>query len=592
MAVQAGRHVETRAAELGTAPSSGDEASHDRAPGDTAANGRFPVGEALGYATSVLAPFVLILLFHHPWSKPAGILTGPGMDMAWMQASFQAMGQAGPFGVDEHLAYPEGFSAWSNPVFGVFASVLGWISVGLAGFSPVTSLMLFAAVCGGLNGASGYYFMRGVVPRGSTVLVTAFAVAIGANAFVLTRLAHANLLTFFVIPVAFGAVLRLARASRSARVLPTAAGVFLVAAVVGMWWVLVALAIMLVAAVPFLVRREWLTVRAFMWVVGALVLGLVVQAVLTVVAAVPGASGRLPWESNTFGGHLVDVLVSSPAVNATGLTGPLLQGASTELAFVGLVLAVAAAVTVFVVVAMIGRSGSAAILSALSLVTLLFFIAGGLGNAQAGLAVLVADGSPARAWARLLLVLGVLGLAWILLASQRRAAWLDVPVGRGRVTRSSLVGSLALVLVITAYVADAAPVARPASLTMAARPDLGFIRDRLDPCPVLQLPANGIRTPDKLPQDAGAGFVPYLMLPDYIWSYGYTERPTQVWAAGLPPRIGAGEIPAIRSKGFCAILLDRKLAERLIQQGRILPGLDLQGLSPAYSDDRYSVFVL
>ena len=61
------------------------------------------------------------------------------------------------------------------------------------------------------------------------------------------------------------------------------------------------------------------------------------------------------------------------------------------------------------------------LMSQLSIIVLLFFVVGGLGNLQAAVGVLAGPGSPARAWSRLGLVVALMGCAWLLVALRRWA---------------------------------------------------------------------------------------------------------------------------------------------------------------------------
>lgn len=129
-------------------------------------------------------------------------------------------------------------------------------------------------------------------------------------------------------------------------------------------------------------------------------------------------------------------------------------------------------------------------------------------------------------------------------------------------------------------------------------PAVEFIRSNtVAPCPVLQLPV----TAGLAPRTAGAqnnrvefyyrGYVPYLMAPEYAWTYGAVSK----GALTRLDEIGGGVTS--RDAGvlepFCAVLFDQGEATGLLVDGQLQPGSDVSGLGvPDFTGDRFEVYLL
>ena len=84
-----------------------------------------PAGIVRGvsYAGCFVVAFLLVLLYIRPWAEPGFDVFPEGWDLTWMQMTFVVNGQVGPFGVTDHLAFPDGYSTWSYPQLGLGAAV-------------------------------------------------------------------------------------------------------------------------------------------------------------------------------------------------------------------------------------------------------------------------------------------------------------------------------------------------------------------------------------------------------------------------------------------------------------------------------------
>ncbi len=540
------------------------------------------------YVVAALPALVAAVWIYQPWNADlSGVFFGSDPnDLAWMQLSFAGFGEAGPFGVNTHLAYPDGFSPWSWPAYGVGGASFAWFTVGVLGIGVAGSLWLFVALAGAANAAGSLFFFRGVIGNRLPWLSVVAAACVGLTPYIYTHLGHINLVWFGIVPLAFGFLLRLDRWT-GRRYWTAVAALAILCLAAPMWWIAVAAFIIGVAGLPALVQRDRL--RAWLGTLGPLTLALAVQALIGRIAVVATAPlDRQGWDSNAFGGRLSDIFVSSQFFS--GRSDRLLSvkdGASAEWINTGLVLGVAAAVTVvaiIIVVAGTRRSRMVSWLAGLSLATLLVYLLGGLGNVQAGIAVFLNSGSPFRTWSRVFLILGILGLAWLLLVLSRRS---------GRWTMPVAVAVGAGMLGFTLLDLSAVIVGRPQPLAMFPQAGaINALRASTTPCPVAQLPMVGLTGELLRMTDPRSDAYFYLFAPDYQWSYGYRGPDTDDAIGRLPESVGPEQLAALKEAGYCAVVHDSLHARAGKRDDLALPGTEVSLPGRVYGDKRYSVYVL
>ncbi|MEI8082290.1 MAG: hypothetical protein WCI74_10650, partial [Actinomycetes bacterium] len=433
------------------------------------------------------------------------------------------------------------------------------------------------------------------------------------------KVGHLNVATIFAVPLALGLLLR-AR-DRSVRWWVVAAVVTAVAVAVSpLWWGIVLLFLLAVIGLGVLLQRSWQRVLAVVVVGSGVVVGVGFQFLLFRAARVPGASfGRSLWAANTFGGKFSDLLVSSPLFDkllSTSAWERITKGTSVELKPVGIVCAAAFIVLVMVLIkatpAFI-RLGSAdsdtaprvdtTLLAVMSVVVLLFFAVGSLGNLQAGVGAVFGVASPARTFSRMSIILAMLGLAWCLLYFNR---WREST--RLSTRNSRIVTAVVGVVVVAISIADLSAVPRAptaAPQAMAEYPAIEFLRANTTACPVAQLPQDGAPIPRRIGPKGSTtkarqeyneqfyyrGYYPYLLATDYFWSIGsyYSGAKTALNAVGTTLTPAAAD--KLASAGFCAILYDKKLAAR--PGAKALEGSAIAGMpAPDFVSPRYDVFLL
>jgi len=534
-----------------------------------------------------------------------GVFPGGG-DLTWVQATAEAHSRAGPFGRDTNLAWPQGYRPWSVPQLGAFFGLLSWLLGATLGLPSAMIVWVILVAVAAACTASTLYFFRTLTGDWAPVVCVSMACAMGASPFVLGKIHHLNVASYFILPLAIGAAISWSQSDRRRRrnaVLACAA----VSLLSPLWWVIVAIMVLCVTLLPALVRRSWVHVRGLSAVSIALLVGFGFQSVLYQVSRVQGAAQtRSAWDSNIHGGHLADLVLASPILNEAfprlqGLT----PGASVELSHVGLVAGIGSfAALALVIIGMprlVRGTFDASVLASTTVAALLLFLLGGLGNLQAAVFFLLGGTSPARAWSRLIVLLGMLGLGWLLLLF---SAWARSLRTRTRLPRGALTAvtaSVALVIALS-WAGDAmvTPRVSPAPKeSWAEYPAVHYLETVIEPCPVAQLPQDGFPQPrlgGELPSDTGdfryRGLVPYLLAPGFSWSFGSWVPGQPGGLNNLPRQLEPKHLSALGAEGYCAVLFDKQLAKAAATRGIMLEGVEITGTEPDFASPRFDVFLL
>jgi hypothetical protein len=240
------------------------------------------------------------------------------------------------------------------------------------------------------------------------------------------------------------------------------------------------------------------------------------------------------------------------------------------------------------------------VLAGTTVVAVLFWLGGGLGNLQAGIAVAVGTVSPARAWYRMAVVLAVLGGAWMVWMF-RHVRWLTTPrwpfvVLAGPLLASSvlLIGGVGdLISRDSRFGFTAADADQPAS------PGISFLSDSLDPCPVAQfpneaVPASRIQRSSIVDPRVYRGWVPYIIEPDFFWTAGvYDSNDPTNGLGALPVALDNAAFARLEADGYCAVLFDKTMSARAIETSTVIEGRELGSVPPPdFDDDRYAIFIL
>ncbi|MDZ4248864.1 MAG: hypothetical protein U0990_02110 [Candidatus Nanopelagicales bacterium] len=568
-----------------------------------------PLTRVAPYAATALATLGVALWFYQPWSMTGSDVFFGGEDIIALQANVAAAGQVGPFGADPHLAWPTGYDLWSFPQLGLGILTAAWVLTGPLGVGSGAAALIIMIGALVSTSVASLFFIRSVIGRRLPFLAAVLAAAIGLSPFFMGKVGHLNVAVFFLVPITLGAVIRLR--GRGVRAACAAAAALAVASAVSpLWWVVVVCLVLGVVAVGTALRRSWSRLLGVGIVLAGVGAGFVFQTLLFWRARVDGAPlGRGVWGSNEWGGRLSDLTISSPFLNQfypDEMYGSLVEGSSQEQKPLGLVAATAALAVALVLLKGMprrvalpdGGSIRTGMLALVSTVVLLFFLAGGLGNAQAAFAVGLGGASPARVWSRMTIVLAVAGMAWCLVYFARWAR--DTRRGTGTVKVASLGIGIVVSVVMVLELTSTEPPRAIQSASLSEYPAVEFLRSRTEPCPIAQIPQDGapvVRVPrgPKTPESLFyyRGYYSYLLAPEYFWSIGswVPDKPTVMNSIGAT--LDADGMTRLRSAGACAVMYDKLLA-RVSRKKRLgLEGSKVSGLpQPDFTSDRYDVYLL
>jgi hypothetical protein len=313
-----------------------------------------------------------------------------------------------------------------------------------------------------------------------------------------------------------------------------------------------------------------------------------------------GITSRAPWQSNVFGGRFADILVSSPFLNQKGnLLEKLSEGLSPEgkNSYVGIVFAIGVLLTLIYSIAPASFQklklpfGFGSIL----VVLWLFFITGGLGNLQAAVLLILNQTTPMRAWFRVIVVLGILGIYLLLIILHS-------------LKLKNLYKNLILLALIVVTLYDSRFVN---FITYTDKNDVieysavNFLDTNTKNCPVLQFPVDTFPGIQDFTFSNGDKFgynqsIPYFLSDNNKWSY-YGIPGNKYWEdiKKISSEIGEVEAKNFRTEGYCAILFDKDFSQWQIDRQAGLdqtigkwPGLKINLGTPNFDNGRYQVFLL
>ena len=565
------------------------------------------------YLSVIVIVSLVGLWRYQPWNGLHGaVLTGGG-DTFQVQATYEVAGQQGIFGFDPHLSWPAGFNIWSQPQLGYFLPTVAWLLIGGLSVSSAAATLLLQVVIMVLTGCAVLFLFRSVATDSVRIAAIVLAIGFAVSPYLLNVafLGHQNVSFFVAIPVGLGVLIRGRGRSLRWWFLRGAPAIAVTIALGPLWWDIVLVLVLAGVCVGFLLQRRWMHLKEVCIALGACAIGAATQYVVFRSAVVnTGLASRGPWDSNVYGGHLTDFVAGSPTVNSWFPNlNKLVEGSSVEFRQAGLLCALAAIFLVLLLVKglptsvkMGDRNFDTRLITIASIVGVLFFLTGGFGNLQAGLAVAIGGQSPARVWSRLVMLIAVMGILWALVYLKR---WLlDSKLDPKRIR--VWYGAFLVAVLAVIFVELANPLPAPSITAASKMPEYGavsFIEQSVAPCPVAQLPQDGFPIPrialtnpptkDQVPYYY-RGVVPYLIAPNYYWSYGSWIPKARSTLNGLHTTLTAQDVNSLKAAGFCAVLFDKSLAAQLIAGGMASKEGMIPGAlgSPDYPSNRFDAYLL
>ena len=563
----------------------------------------FKASKHFDYAIAFGASLIIGLTYFQPWSYTKRFVFPSGSDLIWQQAIFQMHAQVGLFGSTENLAWPLGSDPWRLPQLGMLIGAWAKATVGWLNMGTATSILLYLSMIAAINSLAMVFFLRSFIGIEYRKWTVVFSVLVSASLFTFSH--QLNLASFFVIPLSVGILCRLN--SLTAQKRKRWLVLLVITAVMSpLWWVVVMVLIYPFILLSHILRQNWKLVTEVFIVWMCVVAGLLTQMAIFMLATSsgPGADhSRQPWTSNIFAGHFSDLFVGSTFIKqiAPGFANRLIQGSSIEVGF-GLPVIVMAMVAVLVVIASPPSTTRWGLnlghLRPLTFIALLFWLGGGLGNLQAAFAVVLGTTSPARAWYRMLLILGILGSAWILIAfKQYELSFQKI----GKHLSGAFAGTCACFLII-ARIGDLRYQNRDwnynvSSSQQTTTPAVDFISNNTTPCRVAQFPNEAIPnlriSLNIADQRTYRGMIPYILEPDYTWTAGSFDPENQDGLANYPQTITDADLLLLEEQSYCAVLFDKEMSLMAIDQQVEIEGREISTTRKIdYEDLIYQVFLL
>lgn len=533
---------------------------------------------------------ILSILLYNYWKslidsfKSSSILNDFG-DSFWNLAAIQNFAHAGILGFDRNLNWPEGFTPWFHPQYGLLIPLESQI-LGLFDLTS-TQILLILIIIGILLNVFSIYFMLNQFTKIADFAKINFALSVGVGVFATDIIGHFHIRQFYFIPIIIALLYKIINQKkiRWKSILICS----LISLLSPTWWVIVSIYILIPFGFIQLALRKNQDFYRTLIVVFAIAFGQIIPTIISylyILKDVPPMRGN--WDSNVYGGHLVDFMASSPILNRYLGFEAVKIGGSIEGNMIGTFGSVVflCAVLFIIVTFLNNKNIEDLMIPSLFFVTFILFLNGGLVNLISGVTQVLGFTNPARAWSRVIIVLQILGL--IIFCQQL-----------SRVRYKHLVLAVSIIALFLTYV-DNRIIDRPL-LTSTQKIEensiVEFIKSReLNNCAVLQLPADSFPV-NKISTATGEdinsfhyrGFVPFILAPEIKWSFGSASpeiKYKDLFYDYYYPRT-----EAIQNAGFCFILWDKNVEQAANDRGvRMVGGWNLKGIEKVFENNRFKLY--
>lgn len=546
---------------------------------------------------------VSILIANKMYSFPSSLTAFKifETDGIFTQVQIQSFIDGAILGSTNNLGFPFGYSHWLSPQFSFLEAIFVWTLGNISSFTNYGIISIIGLITIFCNSFSMYY-LGFVLTRDRLIAFTFGIVGISAP-YALNSLMHPHVMKIFTIPITIIFLIKLINREK----IEFHFFGILVFAILGssLFWINVFLALfivlILIQVIDVVVRRAKSDFLGYYLKVGAYIfIGFLLNTGLYFYNNdLMGDRDRLAWQSDLFSGKFTDVLLGSPFLNRNiNQLQSIIPGSSPETwaMMLGIPLMISFVLGIYLSISFISstsKSDTFLALKQISIVSVLFFVLGGLSNLQASFFVLIGSASPMRTWSRLSILIAVLGLSLFYLTSRLSSK------GTKFVTVSLLIFAL-LDFFSISKLFDAKSNWSDQEIYGAVT----FIEKRLEPCPVLQLPIDTYLLPQSAVDEGyryyWSGLVPYVVLPRFNWTAAtYTNSVGWKELEKLPSTITDETIGEI-SKTYCAILFDKNFSQYQIDRKAGLkgtqglwPGLRIETSSlPEFEDSRFLIYVL
>lgn len=523
-----------------------------------------------------------------------------GGDLSWNIFAIKIGMQGNLDGISEILGWPYGYGFFAEPLIGTGPFYAAMLISKILFIQNIFIVYILTVISGMLTNTIAAYWMVSkefVVEKYSYL----FAFLIGITPFVLMRLGHMPILWLFFVPLIFGIYFRLERDQIGFK------KAFFIVAFFGFWsplfWLLVIIFLSLSLSVIYLILYWFYSKQLKIWatiLIGSSVSFALNYFLIFLNREYKGETSRFPWQSNIFGGKFADILVSSPFVNSkTNLIENLSEGLSPEgkNSFVGLIIGLGLLVTlVFAIANLPSKKLNLPIgFSGILVILWLFFATGGLGNLQAALLVLLDQTTPLRAWFRMIIVIGILGLYLMIKV-------LEIAPFKNQLKYLISIFILLISIIDGQQISYINYIDKSKVIEYSA---VNFLDKNTKNCGVLQVPIDTFPLIQDFTFSYGEKFgynqtIPYLLSDNNKWSlYGIPGNKFWEKYKEIPTEIDIAAANFYKNLGFCAILFDKDFSQWQIDRKAGLdstegkwPGLRMNLGSPNFDNGRYQIYLL
>jgi hypothetical protein len=558
----------------------------------------------------VLFVYALLLLFisNRIYAFPSSLSLTKifETDGIFTQVQIQSFIDGALFGSTDNLGYPIGYSHWVIPQFGIVDATIIWLLGNLTSITNYGLLTIAGILTLVLNLGSMYYL--GFKINKNRVTAFSFGLIGLTTPFAINSLIHIHVMKIFIIPTVLILLFQLIRNEKFSRL--SICMYLIVIFSASLFWINVILAIFLVLIILSLFDRavfkfESNLPKNYLKILAYVLIGFVYHASLFWYNnKLMGLNDRFPWQSDIFSGKFSDVLVGSPFLNRfIPRLDNLVPGTSTEAwsIMLGLPLIIGFIFAIYFILTLSlekvkNTINLTAPLRQFAIVSVLFFVLGGLSNLQAAFFVLIGSASPMRTWSRLSIVVAIVGLVIFYVIFEHKLKLIHLKLIMFLIIFSSLIDLLSL---------EKYQQSTDNWVDREQYKSVSFISQRLQPCPVLQLPVDTYLLPqgalDRAYRYYWTNLIPYIVLPEFQWTSAiYTDSPG--WKnviEKIPSEITKQDVESL-SETYCAIFFDKDFSQYQIDRNAGLkgtiglwPGLRMSPeLKPDFEDTRFSVYVI
>jgi hypothetical protein len=515
------------------------------------------------------------------------------------QAQIQSIIDSGPLGATHNLGYPFGFSQWSTPEFSLIYATFIW-SLGNLSFFTNFGIYIFIGFLNLLLNSLYFYKLARLITN-HTVLVISATIVVLLSPFVTTQLGHPHVMPIFLPIMLLIYIFNFKDKKYGDRFMHLS--LFFTTIATPLFWINSVLILLVIIFIPvFLVRifNSRFHDEFNLWGKALIPVfsGFFIYLFLILWHRNLNTNlDRGTWHSDIFAGKFTDFILGSPFLNSNlPILLNLVEGESTEAKYLrlGLILSVSALFAIFFAIIYKSENLIFNSLRSLTIAAIALFLVGGFGNLQAGFFALFESSSPMRSWARISILIALIGFSLIIYL-----------VNKIQIFKLYFLSITFSVFAILDFISSPKPDFTDNYRAQEQYNSVAFIAENIDSCPVLQLPVDTYLLPqghlDNAVRYYWNGKIPYILAPDFKWTAStYVNSSGWQFLSKIPTEIDERFLKKLSNKGYCAILFDSDFSNYQKNRNAVLdpsnpgwPGLSINSdIKNDYEDSRFKVILI